>query len=186
MGRNTRGEHLQDPLEIRAERTGRLQQEVSYRAMSESGSWIWRRGGGGEVLQLAYLLPGQSGLCIPTECLPKLRASIKQWVWKRRLQGRICVIHWRWAEEFRRLQQVIGHRSACEPGKWILRKERRGENSQLPASLTWVKCFVFPNFSLHTDTFSKIFNFYFMEKNIHHNYIFFKDSLSVSVYIKLY
>lgn len=46
--------------------------------------------------------------------------------------------------------------------------------------------FVFPNFSPHTDTFSKIFKFILWKNNINHNYIFLKDMLLVSVFIKLY
>lgn len=46
--------------------------------------------------------------------------------------------------------------------------------------------FVFPNFSLHSDTFSKIFNYYIIKNNVNHSYIFLNDRLLVSVFIKLY
>lgn len=56
MGRKVGSKDLCDPMEMGAEKR-RPQQVVCCRAESETGDWIWRRGGSGEDLQLACLLP---------------------------------------------------------------------------------------------------------------------------------
>lgn len=59
------------------------------------GDWVWRKGGRGKHLQLAYLSPGVNGPWVPRECLLELEAWIKQWVGGGNFGGESCG-HWKW------------------------------------------------------------------------------------------
>lgn len=66
-------EELCDILLVEAERKDSLSRRSATNLTIKLGDWIWRRGGRGEDLQLAYLLSRPSALQGPKKCLLEFR-----------------------------------------------------------------------------------------------------------------